>query len=175
MQVIFARATLFLSSYAPLFVVLGLLDSFESRAASIACFVLAGVSLAGLWLAFISWRRLAVTQVTASRVRHRDSDAIAYVATYLVPFASLGVDSSRERVALLLFLALVAVLYVQAHLFYVNPVLALVGFRLFELETDNGKIMLVITRRSYLAVGTTLKAHTLSDYVVLEASEPSTS
>ena len=105
-------------------------------------------------------------------MRHRDADAIAYVASYLVPFAALSADSWRERAALLIFLGLLAVLYVQAHLFYVNPVLAIVGFRLFELETDTGRVMLLISRRPYLQAGVLVDVHTLSDYVFLDADQP---
>lgn len=173
MRATFASAVLFLSSYAPLFVALGLLDSFNCRLIAYACYGVAAASVVALWLAFRSWRQLATAQVTVARARHRDADAIAYVATYIVPFASLGVDTLQERIALAGFVLLVAVLYIQAHLFYVNPLLALVGFRLFEVEADNGRLMLVISRKKYLQTGTALRLHTLSDYVFLEALERS--
>jgi fatty-acid desaturase len=106
--------------------------------------------------------------VTVARARQRDSDAIAYVATYVVPFATLGVSDWRSRAALLLFLALIAVLYIRAHLFYVNPLLSIVGYRLFEVETGSDQLLLVVTRRSFLAAGAELDVRTLSDYVYLE-------
>lgn len=169
MRLMFARVTLFVSSYAPLLVVIALLDSFGSWIVSVACLALAGGSLLALWLALRSWRTLATTRVVTARARHRDADAIAYVAGYLVPFVSLGASDWRERAALLIFLGLLAILYIQAHLFYVNPVLALVGFRLFELETDTGRIMLLITKRSFLQARARIDVHTVSDYVFLEA------
>lgn len=170
MRATFARLTLFVSSYAPLLVVLGLLDSFGCWVINAFCIALAAASLLALWLAFRSWRRLATTRVVTARVRHRDADAIAYVASYLVPFASVGADGWRERAALLIFLSLLAVLYVRAHLFYVNPVLALFGFRLFELETDSGRVMLLISKRDYLQAQLPVDVHTLSDFVFLEAN-----
>src|SRR5690242_13243269 len=87
---------------------------------------------------------------------------------YIVPFATLGVETWQQRVALAGFFVLVGILYIQANLFYVNPVLAAVGFRLFEVETDSGRIMLVISRAKYLQVGAAIRVHTLSDYVFLE-------
>jgi hypothetical protein len=166
----FSGAVLFLSSYAPLLVVFGLLNSFGSGVASYICYGLAVFSLVALWLSFRSWRTLATTQATVARARPRDSDVIAYVATYIVPFAALSVDTWQQRTALIGFFVLVGVLYIRAHLFYVNPVLALAKFNLYEVETDTGRVMLIITRSKFLRVGVPLSVHTLSDYVFLEAA-----
>jgi hypothetical protein len=159
---------LFASSFSPLFVVFGLLESFGAGWPSIVCYVVAAASVVGLSLLLKAARRLAVTPVTVVRARQRDSDAIAYVATYVVPFATLGVADWRSRAALLLFLALIAILYIRAHLFYVNPLLSIVGYRLFEVETGSDQLLLVVTRRPFLASGAELDVRTLSDYVYLE-------
>jgi hypothetical protein len=159
---------LFASSFSPLFVVFGLLDSFGAGWPSVVCYAAAAVSVAALFLLLRAARKLASTPVTVARARQRDSDAIAYVATYVVPFATLGVSDWRSRAALLLFLALIAVLYIRAHLFYVNPLLSIVGYRLFEVETGSDQLLLVVTRRSFLAAGAELDVRTLSDYVYLE-------
>lgn len=164
-----AELTLFLSSFSPLFVVFGLLHSFGDGWRSFVCYVVAGASVGFLLLALYIWRKLGTTEVHVARARHRDADAIAYVATYVVPFATLGVDTRESRVALLLFLGLVALLYVRAHLFYVNPILTVIGFRLYEVETASGRIMLVLSRRKYLSLNSTIDVRTLSDYIFLEA------
>jgi hypothetical protein len=162
-------AVLFLSSFAPLLVVFGLLDSFGAGPASYACYALAAASLVVLFISFRSWRSLATSGATVARARPRDSDVIAYVATYIVPFAALGAETWQQRAALLGFFVLVGLLYIRANLFYVNPILAMVGFKLYEVETDTGRVMLIISRAGYLRTGTTLTLHTLSDYVFLEA------
>jgi hypothetical protein len=161
---------LFLSSFAPLFVVFGLLDSFGPGLASYICYGLAAGSVLALYFSFRSWRKLSVTQTTVARARPRDADVIAYVATYIVPFATLGVETWQQRGALIGFFVLVGVLYVRANLFYINPILAIFNFRLFEVETESGKVLLVIARAPYLRVGAVLKVHTLSDYVFLQAT-----
>jgi hypothetical protein len=162
-------AVLFLSSFAPLLVVFGLLHSFGQGAASYTCYAAAAVSVGALFVSFRSWRRLATTEARVARARPRDSDIIAYVATYIVPFAALGVETWQQRGALLGFFVLVAVLYIRANLFYVNPLLAIFGFKLYEVETDTGRVMLVISRAAYLKAGAALAVHSLSNYVFLEA------
>jgi hypothetical protein len=119
---------------------------------------------------FRTWRKLAVTTVEVERARHRDGDAIGYVATYVVPFAALGVSSWQSKLALLFFIALIGLLYIRAHLFYVNPLLSAVGFRLFEVETLSGRIMLVLSRQKFMPAKSTVDVQTLSDYIFLEAN-----
>jgi hypothetical protein len=164
-----ASAVLFLSSFAPLLVVFGLLHTFGDGVASDICYLLAVFSVLALWLSFRTWRKLASTETRLARARPRDSDAIAYVATYIVPFAALGAETWQQRAALVTFFVLVGILYVRANLFYVNPILAVFKFKLYEVETETGRVMLVITRAPYLPHGTRLHLHTLSDYVFLEA------
>lgn len=165
-----AEVTLFLSSFAPLFVVFGLLHSLGRGWPTIICYAVAALSAGALIFAMRIWRQLATTRVEVARARHRDTDAIAYVATYIVPFAALGTESWESRAALLLFMALVGVLYIRAHLFYVNPLLSAVGFHLFEIETASGRVMLVLSRRKYMRVDGTVDVRTLSDYIFLEAN-----
>jgi hypothetical protein len=170
-----SEAVLFLSSFSPLLVVFGLLESFGAGWPSIVCFAIAGASLVFLFLALSTWRTLGASRVTVARARHRDADVIGYVATYVVPFAALGVESWRQKVALLGFLVLVGVLYIRAHLFYVNPILSAIGYRLFEVETSGGRVMLVISRRKYIQVNTQIDLRTLSDYIFLDARDSAAS
>jgi hypothetical protein len=159
---------LFLSSFAPLLIVFGLLGSFGSPAASDACYALAAFSVVALIAGLRTWRRLGTTEVVVCQVRPRDTDVIAYVATYIVPFAALGAHNWHERAALILFFVLVGVLYIRAELFYVNPVLAVAGFKLYELQTESGRVLLLLTRRRFISTGEPLNVHTLTDYVFLE-------
>jgi len=164
-----AQLVLFGSSYSPLLFLFGLLDTFGQGLPSVICVALAASMTVGLIAFLRTARSLATDKVELVRAKHRDNDAIAYVMTYLVPF--LGHDPSgwRGRAALSLFIAVLAVLYLQSHLFYVNPLLSLMGYRLFEAETQSGRTLILISKRKYLCPGDYVEAHTLSNYVFLEA------
>lgn len=162
------ECVLFLSSFAPLFVVFGLLESFGAGWPSYVCYAVAVVSAVALFGMIRSSRRLSPIAVELVQARPRDTDAIGYLATYVVPFAALGVEDWRSRCALLVFLVLVGVLYVRAHLFYVNPLLSIAGYRLFEGETSTGRPLLVLTKRKFVSMRARIDLFTLSDYVYLE-------
>jgi hypothetical protein len=163
------EVVLFTSSFAPLLVIFALLNTFGSGWPSVACLIVAGASVVGLFGFLRLAQRLAVVRPTASSAQARDQDIVGYVVTYLLPFASLGASSWRERLAIVLFIALVGVLYLRAGLHYVNPLLALARYRLFEVELKTGRSVIVISPRRYIRPGEELPLRALSETIFIEA------
>lgn len=166
-----AQTILFLSSYAPLLFVFALLDSFGAGLPSILCATAGAGSILGLWLILRSVPDLGTSLVAVSTARPRDEDVMAYVVTYLLPFLGLATDTGREQLALLVFVLVVAVLYVRSRLFYVNPILSVIGYRLFEVTSDEGRPVILLTKHDYLRQGTELPAHQVSNYVFVEQQD----
>jgi hypothetical protein len=165
-----AQILLFLSSYAPLFGVFALLDSFGKGWPTAVCVVLAGFGLViPIVVLAIARHRLLPQPLKVATAQIRDGDALAYVATYLVPFAAINISTARERGALGLFVLLLAVLYVRDELFYVNPLLTVAGYRLFQVVTPTGASVVLISGRHFLAANTEVPARRLGDYVYWEA------
>jgi hypothetical protein len=163
-----AQFALFLSSYSPLFAVFALLDSFGRGWPARVCAALAFGGLLLSIVVFLGTRRLAAQSLHVESAQVRDGDALAYIATYLVPFAAITATTAREREALGLFVVLIAVLYVRSGLFYINPLLALVGYRLFQVVTPGGASVVLLSHRRFLRSEITINARRLSDYVFWE-------
>jgi len=100
----------------------------------------------------------------------RDADVLAYVASYLVPFASVHATSTNQRAAVGLFIGLIAVLYVRSELFYVNPLLVLVGIRTYSVSTPGGTFVVLLCRRRFVSAASELRAVRISDYVWMEVA-----
>jgi hypothetical protein len=113
-------------------------------------------------------RRAAAYPLAIATASPRDSDVLAYVASYLVPFASVNADTGKERIALGIFVALVAVLYVRSELFYINPLLAAVGYRVFAVETPGGTPVVLLCRRRFIRPDSEVRAVRISDCVWME-------
>jgi hypothetical protein len=167
-----AQLALFLSSYAPLFGVFALLESFGEGWPVVICVILAcaGPLVLGVMLLIVS-SVVAPQELRIDAAQTRDADALAYVATYLVPFAAIAATTPREQGALALFVLLIAVVYIRSELFYVNPLLAAAGYRLFQVTTPKGASVVVIARRRFLPSATSLNARRLSSYVYWEARQ----
>lgn len=164
------RILLFLSSYAPLLIILGIRNSFGHKTVSIVLFSVAVLSVLALlgYLALV--RRLGSHSVTVQAASSRDGEAMSYIVTYLLPFIGLDSSARADQISLGVFLLVLAVLYVSTNLIHMNPVLNLLGNRILEIDSADGKRSILITHRAYIRPGTTIDAVSLGDTILLEKS-----
>ena len=84
-------------------------------------------------------------------------------------FLELDLTNPRKAAALILLFVVLAVLYVNSNMIYINPVLSLAGYHVFEIVDDSGKRSVLITdHRSYIPRGTTLSVASLTNTIVVE-------
>jgi hypothetical protein len=162
------RLILFLSSYAPLFLILAIRSWVENRKLSIGLAVVALVSLVVLWAFVRQARTLAAQPISIASVVSRDGDAMSYIVTYLLPFLAVNFKEVRDVLSLAIVFFVIGLLYVNSNMIYTNPVLNIAGFHIFEVEDSDGKTTALICRRSYVRPGSELRAVSLGDYVLME-------
>lgn len=122
---------LFLSSYAPAFLILAVRAVNRSCVMVAVSLSLAALSIAALLLFVYVIRKGAPYRATLEDVEPRDAEIAAYVATYLLPFLTVFGATAQDVVALALFLFFIGVLWVNSGLIYLNPVLALGGYHVY--------------------------------------------
>jgi hypothetical protein len=171
MPQLWVQITLFLSSYLPLFALVGVRSVGRSDAIARLCAVLAGLAIIGT-AAFLcgSYRRNTIT-VKIVEVDSRDADVAAYAATYLLPFVTVFTGAWQDVVSLGGFVAVLGVIYVRSRLIYVNPTLSLLGYHLTRViyttpgadDADRPRWpRYVLSRRQGVAVSSTIRAHEVS-------------
>lgn len=162
------RTVLFVSSYAPLLLLFALLDSLGRGWPSAVCAAVAVLSLLGLAAFWRSAGGLPTAALEIVESESRDVQVLGFFATYVVPFAAAPSGDLSARLALLLFLVVVAGLYLRADLYWVNPVLGLAGVRVHAVETAQGRPLLLLSRRRYLPQHVTVEAAQVGAQVHLE-------
>jgi hypothetical protein len=70
---------------------------------------------------------------------------------------------------LLVYLVLIASLYVQGDLYFGNPIAALLGYRLFEVTRTDGGYLVVVSRAHELQPGEVVRLRRISSYVYAHA------
>jgi len=141
-----------------------------------AAFVFVSVlSVLALWAFFKVHSRRAREPLTLTVVQQRDGDVMGYVITYLVPFVNTNyraADGSFDSLGLLamslLFLVILTV-YVNANLIFINPVLALVGLRIYEVElAASAEKKALLTRRTVVPLHREISVVPIGPYFVWE-------
>jgi hypothetical protein len=162
------RLILFLSSYAPLFLIIAVRGWKDSRNIAIGLAIAAVLSVIILFVFLRVVQKLAPDKVGVSSVISRDGDAMSYIVTYLLPFLAVKLNDPTDLVSLAVVLFVIGLLYVNSNMIHTNPVLNIAGYHIFEIEDSNGKTTALICKRSYVRVGSQLDAVSVGDYVLLE-------
>jgi hypothetical protein len=132
---IFSRFALVTSSYAPLFILLGLVSYEEHGRLALTFWAIATAStVLLLGLLAVMWRVIRSLPLEITSVKDRTEDVGVYATTYLLPFLALVFDRWQNVAALFAFIGLLVLVYLRARVSYLNPLLLLVGVRLFEVE-----------------------------------------
>jgi len=84
-------------------------------------------------------------------LRSLNSETLSFLATYILPLACLDMDKSRSLPMLILLLILIGWIYVRTNLFYTNPTLVILGFKVYSIDTTETKEIIVIIKHSLKA------------------------
>lgn len=172
MPSIFARLCLFFSSYFPLWVILYFVLLDDHFRAATAVLIAGGICTLIALIYFWSLTKTAPERVTIAEWRRRDDDVLSYLVTYVIPFMISPDDGWQKAVGLGLFLLVVCVLYVKTNMVYINPTLALFGYRLYEVKLgDDESTHPLITRRKTLVRGNLLVVAVGNDVFFSEEGE----
>ena len=81
--------------------------------------------------------------VQISDVEDINYEHLTFLTTYIIPLICFNLTSTRYLIALAMLLVVIGFIYVKTDKFYVNPTLALLGFRLYSarLAMRNGEIV----------------------------------
>lgn len=87
---------------------------------------------------------------TIQEIECVDYEHLTFLATYVVPLISFDFGSGRQLIVLALLLIVMGAIYVKTNLFYANPSLALLGFRIYRIDgrfkNDQRQGIIVICR-----------------------------
>lgn len=113
--------------------------------------------------------RMQVHRLDPSSVRAKDRDVVSFYSSWVVPVGAglLARDALQAAVAAALAL-LLAVIYVRGRLFYLNPLLTLLGYRLYEVTATNGTQLMVLSRRAHLPQREALRVTYVGDTCALD-------
>ena len=84
-------------------------------------------------------------------IEDKGSEHLVFLATYVIPLVGFGLETVRQSINLAITLVLLGAIYIRTNLFYANPTLSLLGFRLFNAKIKGGSAILI--SREDLAAG----------------------
>lgn len=137
---------IFISSYSPLALILLIRDLRPVDAwyrawpaHPVTAFLLIGVAVASVWLLLVAMRAIRHgSAVVIASVSNQSGELVNYSIPYMISFFGFGLGDLKEVAAFAVFLALMFVLTVRTQNIFINPILALRGYGLYDVEYGEG-------------------------------------
>ncbi len=144
---LFTAILLFISAYAPLFIILAVKD-FDFKTSHvfqhpIPVYVLLGITVLSIILLFATVASMKRGNLVAEvvSVKNRSVDLINYTIPYMVSFFGIDLSKPEDVISISVFLLILMLLTVTSKSVFMNPLLALVGYGLYDLEYKrDGKV-----------------------------------
>ncbi|HVB22452.1 MAG TPA: hypothetical protein VNG51_10940 [Ktedonobacteraceae bacterium] len=169
MPSVLLRYLLFVSSYSPLALIFFFL--FIEQQPIWAGIVLA-IGLPGFIIMLVFFLqlapRLAPIQEKVTSLQGRDGEAMGYIASYLIPFVAIPFGGWQQGVALLIFIGVLSIVYVNSNMIHINPMLNLVGYHLYEITIEHSESPHVLITRRRVVRGETLRLIDVGSGIFLE-------
>lgn len=71
---------------------------------------------------------------TVSMVENIDYEQLTFLTTYIIPLVCFQFENLRYLIVLFILLFVIGAIYIRTDIFYTNPTLALLGFRIFKIQ-----------------------------------------
>lgn len=166
------RCMLFLSSYFPLSLIIFVL--FVAQDPLLAWIILS-IGLLGLVCMLLFFfaivPRIEGEKGTITSRHVHGSEVMGYIASYVVPFVTFQLNQWQQTAALLIFLLMLGVIYVNSEdMLRINPMLNLIGFHLYEITLNHGKESYALITRRRIKHNDSAKLTRIGDelYICLE-------
>ncbi len=170
---LWVKLILFISSFAPLAIIWGYKFKefsipFFNNSINIFHFILILISLSCLLL-FFAILKVKKTNNPQKKLikdfKDLNSAHIEYLLAYIFPFLPFG---TFNLVPFVIFIFVLLIVYLKSNLIYVNPLLVIFGYNIFEIEDQNKNKIIFITKKNNLIKGDYLKGGILSGNIYIE-------
>jgi hypothetical protein len=141
------KSILFISSYAPLFLISAAL---ALRKNITLAFILAETAMFSWFILelfiFFTFEKINPEKFTVDAFQKKNSEALSYVVTYLFPFMIDFSKSYLEMAAFLVLFILVGFLYINSNMIHMNPILNLRGWHIYDTTLPSGVTQTILVK-----------------------------
>ena len=184
----FHKILLFTSSYIPLYILLlvkFILEKFEQRVKFklidfiIIVSILVIVCISFLYLILKLWltKKDMVKEYEVKKCKNETVNYFFnYIAVYLISCMGLSLTRYADLFVVVFLMLLIGFIYVSNNIIYLNPVLNLIGYKIYEMElyysgTNEQFYSIVILKNvDYIVEGMKISGTSQKDFIVAKCS-----
>lgn len=82
-----------------------------------------------------------------TEIQDKGAEHLVFLATYVIPLVGFALENVRQIINLGITLVILGAIYIRTNLFYANPTLSLLGFKIFSAKIEGKEIILISDER----------------------------
>lgn len=103
-----------------------------------------------------------------TEIKKIDYEHLTFLTTYIIPLVCFQFDDPRYIIVFIIIITVIGMIYVKTDLFYANPTLAILGFRIYKINgdfrTEKRQNKILISKDNFL-IGDQVKYYKLDDRI----------
>lgn len=176
---IFTAVLLFISAYSPLFLILAVKD-FDFKTTHqlnhpLPVYIMLGIAVLSVILLFVTVATIKRGNmcVEVVSVKNRSVDLINYTIPYMLSFFGIDLSKPADIISISIFLLIMLLLTITSKSVFINPILALANYGLYDLEYkyDNKNFSTVIICKHELHTGDYYYIRSLTRFLYFVAEQ----
>ncbi len=104
-----------------------------------------------------------------TEIENINYEHLTFLTTYIIPFVCFQFNNLRYTVNLIIILMVIGLIYIRTDLFYANPTLAILGFRIYKISGKfrDGKIRTerILITKNKLEIGDRIEYFKLDERI----------
>lgn len=116
---------------------------------NIVSFISFSLSLLGMYFYLqFSYFLKGSTELTKkiTKIEDQSYEHLTFLTTYIIPFLRVKLEG-KDLVVTILLLIIIGAIFIKTNLFYKNPTLALLGYKLYKVDTEKKAGLIFISKK----------------------------
>lgn len=138
---------------------IGWKDLFERNILAIISIIMVIWGIALAYRIQYKWKGVTNPPYKIKSIRNENYEYLTFLTTYIIPLICIDLSNIRYVVVLAILLILIGFIFIKMDLYYGNPTLALLGYRLYrvEIEKVNNPDGIVVISKNQLGTGSSIE------------------
>lgn len=105
------------------------------------------------------WKGVTNPPYKIASIRNENYEYLTFLTTYIIPLICIDLSNLRYVIVLAIILILIGFIFIKMDLYYGNPTLALLGYRLYRVQIENIKNPdgIVVISKDRLGTGSSIE------------------
>ena len=142
-------------------------ELFRRNIVSIVFLILTIITIVLIVKIKYEWAGVTKPPYEIESIQNESYEYLTFLTTYIIPLVCIDLDKIKNIILLLVLLGLIGYIFVRMNLYYGNPALALLGYKLYRCKIKNLDVPsdVIVISKDDLTIGSSIEWISIDEFV----------